>query len=129
MDLAMEAEEQPLLTSFIKQRPVMTVTDWEDLVCHVVKCSNELYKCAINLVMNSTPIYSHALIHMTILYMLFFWNAVTFSSANFLWRTGTLESLIWETTSVRENVTQRGVLLEVAVQESDVMNTCKVNEC
>jgi hypothetical protein len=86
--------------------PQRLTTLWASMPCYrdsfiFYLFSNELYKCAINPVMNPKPIYSHILIHMAILYMLFFWIAITFSSVNYLWRTGTLGSIIWETTSVK----------------------------
>jgi hypothetical protein len=48
-----EEGERPPLEVATKQRPVKTVTDWEDLVCPIVKCSNELYKCQINPITNT----------------------------------------------------------------------------
>jgi hypothetical protein len=55
--------------------------------------------------------------------MLFSLNAITSSSVNYLYSTGTLECLIRETTSIKGECAIKKVLLEVAVQEPDVMNT------
>jgi hypothetical protein len=55
--------ERPPLESATKQRLVKNVTDWEDLVCPVIifKCSNELYKYAIDPTTSPNPVYSHTM--------------------------------------------------------------------